>query len=501
MRSEKIDAIWGGDASPGRQQDVLGRRREAEQLIAYIESVVGRDSIREDKRAYTIAVDAPYGEGKTFFLRRLAEHLALEHPVAYVDAWADDLTDEPLIALAATLKSAIEPLLQKPDVQERFSDFMSKAGKVAKIVGWGLVRRGASLAISGAAVHAVEQVVSGVSDDLEETVIEGMRDVGEGGVEDTTAAVADLRQHASMERRIGEFEESKAAVQQMKESLKAVIDSLQGNEISPPIVIVIDELDRCRPTYAIRLLEEIKHLFDVSGLVFVLGLHGDQLGHSVSGAYGAGFDGRGYLRRFIDREYRLARPKLTRLMDVLLSKAALDARSLSWPQIVMSNTRELKPNLSELLSEYISYYGLGARDAFELVDILQTSEAIADGDVIQLPYFLPLAIGMMKGLPIGELPEQVHHSAWAYMPNWSQTRSDVTEFDFFRMSEAFENAMKLSAEQLETQLGQHPTDYVSNIVLSHRRFGPENYPNWSVFGYRRLLGEVSRFKNPRIETG
>lgn len=493
------DAIWGEDTLRGRQSDVLGRRKEAEQLIAYIESVVGRDSIREDKRACTIAVDAPYGEGKTFFLRRLAEHLALEHPVAYVDAWTDDLTDEPLTALAATLKSALEPLLDKPEVKERLSDFMTKAGKVAKIVGWGLVRRGASLVITGASVDAAEGVLTGLSGEVKDAATEGLKDLSEGAVEDTAEAATDLRQHAVMEQRISEFEESKAAVQKMKDSLAAVVSCLEGDGLRPPIVIVIDELDRCRPTYAVRLLEEIKHLFDVPGLVFILGLHGEQLGQSVSGAYGAGFDGRGYLRRFIDREYRLARPKLTPLLELLCSRAAIDLRSLHRPHVVISQTRELDPSLPELLAEYMLSYGLGARDAFELIDILQTSAAISGGDAIHMPYFLPLAIGLMKGLPAGELPPQKHQSGWVYMPNWTRMNSDASEFNFAQMAEAFQNAMRLTIEELEQVQEENRSDYVSRTVLNHLRFGHESYPNWSVFGYPQLLGEVSRFKNPQLE--
>ena len=71
----------------------------------------------------------------------------------------------------------------------------------------------------------------------------------------------------------------------------------------------VDELDRCRPTYTVELLERIKHFFDVEGLVFVLSLDKEQLGHSIRAVYGAGIDVDGYLRRFIDLEYRLPRGK------------------------------------------------------------------------------------------------------------------------------------------------------------------------------------------------
>jgi len=71
------------------------------------------------------------------------------------------------------------------------------------------------------------------------------------------------------------------------------------------VIVFVDELDRCRPPYAIALLERIKHLFGVPGVVFVLGVDRDQLGHSIRALYGAGMDVDGYLRRFIDLAYHL----------------------------------------------------------------------------------------------------------------------------------------------------------------------------------------------------
>lgn len=123
-----LDEIWAGD--------LLGRRAEAEDLMGYLESVVARPSVREDGHAHVLAVDARYGEGKTFFLRRFAGHMAAtEHPVAFVDAWVDDLEDEPLVALTATLQKAMEPYTaEHPAVRARLAAFTRQAGRVGAIV-------------------------------------------------------------------------------------------------------------------------------------------------------------------------------------------------------------------------------------------------------------------------------------------------------------------------------------------------------------------------------
>ncbi|MGT2513849.1 KAP family P-loop NTPase fold protein [Sphingomonas panni] len=363
------EEIWTGD--------LFDRKTEAEQLIAYIESVVARPVLREDKRAYTIAIDARYGEGKSFFLKRLAQHMALNHPVAFVDAWADDLADEPLTALAATLKQALEPFVDEPEVQDRLRTFMSKTGKVTKIAALGLLRRGLGLALTGGAVDAAADVLSGVSDDVSDAVNDGIKDASLAQVEEVGQAIRGVTAHRLMEERVNAFEEGKAAVQEMKDSLSAIVESLSGETLHPPIIIVIDELDRCRPTYAIKLLEEIKHLFDVPGLVFILALHADQLAHSVSGAYGSTFDGRAYLRRFIDREYALAEPPLSKLLNKLCDKAGLTKEDFRYPSIARPGQELLKITLPELVGEYMRLYGLAARDAFGLIDRMQTCKALA----------------------------------------------------------------------------------------------------------------------------
>ena len=72
-----------------------------------------------------------------------------------------------------------------------------------------------------------------------------------------------------------------------------------------PVVFIIDELDRCRPNYAVEVLEQIKHLFSVPKIVFVLSIDKEQLGHAVRGVYGSEkLNADEYLRRFIDILYR-----------------------------------------------------------------------------------------------------------------------------------------------------------------------------------------------------
>ena len=81
------------------------------------------------------------------------------------------------------------------------------------------------------------------------------------------------------------------------------------------VVVIVDELDRCKPTFAIQLLEVVKHLFNVKGLVFIFSLDIGELQHCVKTVYGQGFDAIGYLERFFDYNSILPKGNDKKLME------------------------------------------------------------------------------------------------------------------------------------------------------------------------------------------
>lgn len=104
-------------------------------------------------------------------------------------------------------------------------------------------------------------------------------------------------------------------------NLKNVLTNLGGS--SPPVVVCVDELDRCRPNYAIEFLEIAKHIFDVDGVAFVLTVNMTELANSVKVMYGSKFDGSTYLRRFVDHVIYLPNPDRTSFVDHLLNSVGL----------------------------------------------------------------------------------------------------------------------------------------------------------------------------------
>ena len=105
-----------------------------------------------------------------------------------------------------------------------------------------------------------------------------------------------------------------ASSKKIRENFKQYMNEYQ-QESGKKIVFFIDELDRCRPTFAIELLEVIKHLFDIENFVFIISIDKEQLSHSVSTVYGQGMDTIGYLRRFFDLDYRLPSVDIRKYID------------------------------------------------------------------------------------------------------------------------------------------------------------------------------------------
>ena len=376
---------------------MFGRAHEAALLIAYVENVGRRPVVREDHKGFTIAVDADYGVGKSYFLKRLAKDLSDKHPVAFVDAWSDDLADEPLTAIAATLKTALSEFIDtSPDLKERWDDVAKKTGEVAKIVALGALKKGLGLLITGAAVDAAEGVIGAMSSTDGESLKETIKDAGKDAAEGAIDELAKKSGQALMEERIATFRSGQNAISSLRASLVDLVSALPVSGRNAPIVIIIDELDRCRPTYAVKLLEETKHLFDIEGIVFILGMNSDQLMHSVAGAYGPGFEGGAYLRRFINREYKLSYPDTEPLIRHLLNEYGVAVSTMFYPAVTLDNGQRGDIDAAGLIARYMNDAKFTARDAFQVVEVIQTCVALS-GTRLLMPLLIPMILNKIRG--------------------------------------------------------------------------------------------------------
>lgn len=92
--------------------------------------------------------------------------------------------------------------------------------------------------------------------------------------------------------------------EEIRKKVKEIFDSIIVENVQK-LVIFIDELDRCRPSFAIEMLERIKHYFDDDRIIFIASINREQLIHCISKYYGTNFDSTGYLDKFFDRNVYL----------------------------------------------------------------------------------------------------------------------------------------------------------------------------------------------------
>jgi hypothetical protein len=135
--------------------------------------------------------------------------------------------------------------------------------------------------------------------------------VGTMGVLDLDKVQEDVLSNESgkaAEDLIESFKKEKRSLEKFRESLEEAVQAIGESGPQHSLVFFIDELDRCRPSFAIELLERVKHLFDVKNIVFVLSIDKKQLEAITAAVYGERIDATEYLRRFIDLDFSLPLP-------------------------------------------------------------------------------------------------------------------------------------------------------------------------------------------------
>lgn len=266
------------------RHDALERRP----VVEFLAALIGRTG-----GPFVLALDSPWGSGKTTLVRMLeAELKRQDYQCIYFNAWQVDYVTDPLVALVSSI-DRVE--LVGAGAAATFKDHMKTIRRVTTLV----AKRGA--------VAAAKALTAGALD-LEEEIEAAVSELAGDVVSDIVEA----------------FQKERALLEKFRAELEAAIAQLPSGGKKSTLVFFVDELDRCRPTFAIELLERIKHLFDVPNIVFVLSLDKKQLEASTAAVYGQRIDAREYLRRFIDLEYGIPIARTKRFTESLLARFAID---------------------------------------------------------------------------------------------------------------------------------------------------------------------------------
>lgn len=262
--------VWNGPGTIEGVQDTLAgdrldRARYAEFLTDYL-------ATEGKQRNYVLNLNAEWGAGKTWFIKRWYMELKQHYPTVYIDAWQQDFSDDPLLTV---ISSIIEQLRDAAGNKLAVPD-----GIKSKLLG--LLKVGGKLVLKSA--------------------------IKKAGLEDGDFSVEGEDADKLVDTLCSNHKERYESIQYLKQEIRQWVEGAVGlseGKLDYPAFILIDELDRCRPSYAVEMLETIKHIFDIPRVVFVLATDTEQLQHAIKVIYGEGFDAQTYLGRFFKRRFYL----------------------------------------------------------------------------------------------------------------------------------------------------------------------------------------------------
>lgn len=357
-REERLGEIWAGDK--------LARRELAEQVEDYITARFKQPA--PGSGSFTFAVEGSYGLGKSYFLERLKLQLSLNYPVAFVNAWTDDTANDPLTSIFLAVEDALAEKLSFSNEAEK-KKVAEKLKGVAKIAAKVALRGAGSILLTAKGYEELESAFETGVDDIFGLKSEKSND---------TALV-------SKRKLIADFQAK----------LSDLLDTLEADGLfQRPLIIIVDELDRCRPTYAISLLEEAKHFFDDTGTIFLYGMNRKALAATVKSIYGDEFPADHYLMRFVKRQISLPANGLQELLSEQWGRHAYLVPKLWFPNIDGSNDESgAVPWLAKLFGQN----HILARDAEYVLEMIFSFAAMWENKTfIHLPYLASLAVQEYK---------------------------------------------------------------------------------------------------------
>ena len=249
------------------EADLYGRHILAKRLTGFLSRL---------PHGAVIAIDSAWGEGKTWFGRRWKAQLENEgYRTGYIDCFARDYLDDPFAMIAGEIIA-----LSKKSK----SGAGDKILELGKKIGAALLPVTAKVAVNFLGHWALGK--TGLGDDLMKNA-EALNKATAEGLEKLVAA------------KLEEYQKDNETIEAFKTELTKL-----AAEDDKPLIIFLDELDRCRPDFAVRTIERMKHFFDAPKVVFVLLWNRQQMVAAIEGIYGPNIDADGYLQKFVQLSLR-----------------------------------------------------------------------------------------------------------------------------------------------------------------------------------------------------
>lgn len=291
------------------ENDLWNRTNLADQLENYISRI---------KVGATVAIDAEWGAGKSWFVKHWkAQLVQKEFKVIYLNAFTQDYIEDPFLTIAMEIANVLEA--EKKDIEK----IKSTIGEAYRAILPSLPLLIFQLAMTFMGAGKMAKQVADTFENLKD-------DTGAFGEAAAELLNEKLKEHLSAQ--VDNYENEKKSLEYFKSQLAEITKDLEK-----PLVFIVDELDRCKPEFAIRLIERIKHFFDIPKVVFVLAVNKKQLEESINSFYGFTSSSK-YLEKFID-------------ITVLLKNS--DNKELNYENIIKAYIDQLgiNPKINDVINQ------------------------------------------------------------------------------------------------------------------------------------------------------
>ena len=314
----------------GFKNDKLQRKKYADILTEIIDKPE-KYKRNSDSDSFTMAIDSSWGTGKTEFLKmweeELKEHKSEEGKEKYIvisyNAWENDFSENPLETVIYSILT--NPVFDVVNDKENGKEGIKSAFETI--------------------IKFSKKVLPG--GEILQTGIQGIQEIGKI-----------MDQETCMDEMIREYIDYKEMLTKVKKLLEKITEQTK-------IIVMVDELDRCKPLFAIKLLEAIKHIFNVKNMNFVFALDMTQLSYSVKKVYGTEIDAAGYICRFFDYITKMPKPNLESYISYIMDKRPPIRKEV---EVSSSDPNyrftigDIKWDLKDVLINFSQVYNLSLRD-------------------------------------------------------------------------------------------------------------------------------------------
>lgn len=378
--------------------DLLSRN----QFVSIVSNIV--DSKIKQKEGYSFAIDGKWGCGKTTVLDILEERLKCRYLVVRYNCWKYDFYDEPLIALLSEFAKAINSE-QAFDFEEYEKKAWKIAGKICSDVTSKLIQTKTGLDLKAAVKY-----VNSIRSIAKEKRIK-IKDVND-----------------------------KLPIEFLIEQIQNDLGTLSSFE-NRGIVLMVDELDRCLPDYAIKVLERLHHFCDNTRIIQILAINKKEMSGSIAKAFG-------YPNVEPEKVEHFASHYMQKFIDMTL---LLDNGTINDPQTLLFSS------LENLFAEYDNL------DRTFVADFIRN--VLKDIPMRNLKQVVK-AVSSMHSLCLCEYPEKEHKFSYALM---CAEILECVQGYYFNGAHGIDVDFSKS-DSIRIALKVPPLSIERNNVLNHRAF-------------------------------